>query len=67
MTTKSSDDKQKSDLPPEKVADKGHVPLMRGGKDEEMGMTVLYLTKNNYVNGEIIAVDGGVLNVVSGS
>lgn len=66
MTAKSSDDKQKSHLPPEKVAEKGHVPAMRGGRDEEMGMTVLYLAKNTYVNGEIIAVDGGVLNVVSG-
>lgn len=66
MTAKSSDDRQKSDLPPEKVAEKGHVPAMRGGRDEEMGMTVLYLAKNSYVNGEIIAVDGGVLNVVSG-
>lgn len=26
----------------------------------------LFLTKNAYVNGEILAVDGGVLNVVSG-
>lgn len=66
MTAKSSDDKQKSHLPPEKVAEKGHVPAMRGGRDEEMGMTVLYLAKNTYVNGEIIAVDGGVLTVVSG-
>ncbi|EON95796.1 putative short chain dehydrogenase reductase family protein [Phaeoacremonium minimum UCRPA7] len=66
MTTKSSDEKQKSHLPPEKIEEKGHVPAMRGGRDEEMGMTVLYLAKNEYVNGEIIAVDGGVLNVVSG-
>lgn len=29
-------------------------------------MTVLYLARNEYVNGEIIAVDGGVLNVVPG-
>ncbi|EMC97527.1 hypothetical protein BAUCODRAFT_68069 [Baudoinia panamericana UAMH 10762] len=66
MTAKSSDDKQKSELPAEKVQEKGHVPLMRGGKEEEMGMTVLYLAKCEYVNGEIIAVDGGVLNVVGG-
>jgi len=65
MTVKSSDDRQKSELPAEKVQEKGHVPLMRGGKEEEMGMTVLYLTKNEYVNGQIIAVDGGVLNVIS--
>ncbi|KAM0715700.1 hypothetical protein Q7P37_009200 [Cladosporium fusiforme] len=66
MTAKSSDEKQKSALPAEKVQEKGHVPAMRGGRDEEMGMTVLYLAKNEYVNGEIIAVDGGVLNTVAG-
>lgn len=66
MTAKSSDDNQKSELPAEKVQEKGHVPAMRGGRDEEMGMTVLYLAKNQYVNGEIIAVDGGVLNSVAG-
>lgn len=41
MTAKSSDDRQKSDLPPEKVAEKGHVPQMRGGRDEEMGMAMV--------------------------
>ncbi|KAI0132276.1 hypothetical protein BJ170DRAFT_239630 [Xylariales sp. AK1849] len=66
MTTQASDDRQKSDLAPEKVQEKGHVPLMRAGREEEMGMTVLYLAKNQYVNGEIIAVDGGVLNVLAG-
>lgn len=66
MTAKSSDDRQKSELPAEKVQEKGHVPAERGGRDEEMGMTLLYLATNGYVNGEIIAVDGGVLNVVSG-
>ncbi|KAI0023081.1 hypothetical protein F4780DRAFT_731309 [Xylariomycetidae sp. FL0641] len=66
MTAKSSDDRQKSYVPPEKVQEKGHVPLMRPGREEEMGMSVLYLAKNQYVNGEIIAVDGGVLNVLAG-
>ncbi|KAI1779592.1 NAD(P)-binding protein [Hypoxylon cercidicola] len=66
MTAKSSDDKQKSHVAPEKIQDKGHVPLMRAGREEEMGMTVLFLAKNQYVNGEIIAVDGGVLNVIPG-
>jgi len=66
MTVKSSDDRNKSELPAEKVAEKGHVPAMRGGKEEEMGMAVLFLAKNEYVNGEIIAVDGGVLNSVAG-
>ncbi|KAF2863804.1 NAD(P)-binding protein [Piedraia hortae CBS 480.64] len=64
MTTKASDDSQKSELSAEKIKEKGYVPLMRGGKDEEMGMAVLFLTKNQYVNGQILTVDGGVLNVV---
>jgi len=29
-------------------------------------VAVLFLAKNTYVNGEILAVDGGVLNVVAG-
>ncbi|KAI5866796.1 NAD(P)-binding protein [Durotheca rogersii] len=66
MTAKSSDERQKSYVPPEKIQDTGHVPLMRAGREEEMGMTVLYLAKNQYVNGEIIAVDGGTLNVLAG-
>lgn len=66
MTAKESDERQKSHLPDEKVQEKGHVPAMRPGRDEEIGSTVLYLARNEYVNGEIIAVDGGVLNVVSG-
>ncbi|KAF2266749.1 short chain dehydrogenase/reductase-like protein family [Lojkania enalia] len=66
MTAKQSDDKMKSHLPDEKVKEKGHVPMGRAGSDEEMAQAVLFLTKNAYVNGEILAVDGGVLNVVSG-
>ena len=66
MTTKESDENQKSELPDEKIQEKGHVPQGRAGQDEEMAQAVLFLTKNSYVNGEIIAVDGGVLNVVAG-
>ncbi|KAF2809488.1 NAD(P)-binding protein [Mytilinidion resinicola] len=66
MTTKSSGKDQKSELPDATVQEKGHVPAQRAGSDEEMAQTVLFLTKNAYVNGEIIAVDGGVLNVVAG-
>jgi len=65
MTTKTSDDRQKSDLPAEKVADKGHVPQMRGGRDEEMSRAMLMLATNTYVNGQILVVDGGVLNTIS--
>ncbi|KAI0523670.1 hypothetical protein F5B22DRAFT_408433 [Xylaria bambusicola] len=66
MTAKESDDRQKSHVPEEKIQEKNHVPLARPGREVEMGMSVLYLAKNQYVNGEIIAVDGGVLNVVAG-
>ena len=53
--------------PAEKVQEKGHVPAMRGGREEEMGLTALYLAKNEYVNGQIITVDGGVMNVIAGA
>ena len=66
MTMKESDKNQKSHMPEEKIKEKGHVPAGRAGSDEEMGQAVLFLTKNRYVNGEIIAVDGGTLNRVPG-
>ncbi|EON62670.1 hypothetical protein W97_01894 [Coniosporium apollinis CBS 100218] len=66
MTTSESGGDQKSELPAEKIQEKGHVPAQRAGSDEEMAQAVLFLTKNLYVNGEILAVDGGVLNVVGG-
>jgi NAD(P)-dependent dehydrogenase (short-subunit alcohol dehydrogenase family) len=65
MTAKESDENQKSDLPDEKIQEKGHVPHGRAGSDAEMAQAVIFLTKNSYVNGQILAVDGGVLNVVS--
>jgi NAD(P)-dependent dehydrogenase (short-subunit alcohol dehydrogenase family) len=37
---------------------------MRPGREEEMGMAVLFFAKNGYVNGQILSIDGGVLNVV---
>ncbi|KAF1849690.1 NAD(P)-binding protein [Cucurbitaria berberidis CBS 394.84] len=66
MTAKESNEDQKSHVPDEKIQEKGHVPMERAGSDAEMAQAVLFLTRNNYVNGEIIAVDGGVLNVVAG-
>lgn len=66
MTMQSSDEDNKTRMPPEKVQEKGHVPAERPGSDEEMAQTVIFLTKNMYVNGEVIAVDGGVLNQVPG-
>lgn len=65
MTMKQSDERNKAHMPDEKVLDKGHpVPAERSGRDEEMGMAVVFLTKCAYVNGHILPVDGGVLNEV---
>ncbi|KAE8454079.1 hypothetical protein EG329_007857 [Mollisiaceae sp. DMI_Dod_QoI] len=66
MTTKESDENQKSEMPQEKIEQKGHVPMKRAGSDEEMAMGVLFLMRNRYVNGEVIAIDGGVLLEVPG-
>lgn len=65
MTAKESGEDNKSELPAEKVQEKGYVPAQRPGTDEEMAQAILFLAKNGYVNGQIIAVDGGVLNVVA--
>ena len=66
MTAKESGPDMKSQLPAEYAQKKGHVPMQRAGTDEEMAQAVLFLAKNLYVNGEVLAVDGGVLNVVAG-
>jgi NAD(P)-dependent dehydrogenase (short-subunit alcohol dehydrogenase family) len=67
MTMKQSDERNKARMPDEKVKDKGHeVPAGRAGTDEEMGMLVIFLTKCGYVNGEIVKIDGGVMNEVGG-
>jgi NAD(P)-dependent dehydrogenase (short-subunit alcohol dehydrogenase family) len=65
MTAKESDENQKSELPDEKIQEKGHVPMERAGSDAEMAQAVIFLAKNSYVNGQILVVDGGVMNVVS--
>jgi len=63
MTAKESDARNKSDLPDDEVRSKGlEVPAGRAGSDEEMAQACLFLAKNRYVNGEVLAVDGGVLN-----
>ena len=67
MTMKDSREDNKSEMPREKVLEKGHVPAQRPGKDEEMAQAVIFLAKNMYVNGQVIAVDGGTLNEVPGS
>lgn len=61
MTTGESDEQQKSHMPKGKIEEKGHVPIGREGSDEEMAQGVIFLATNRYVNGEVIAIDGGVL------
>jgi len=41
MTAKESDEKQKSELPAEKVQEKGHVPTERAGSDYDMAQAVV--------------------------
>ena len=67
MTAKASDQSNKSKIEDEKIQEKGHVPAGRAGSDLEMGMAVLFLCKNMYVNGQVLAVDGGTLLKVPGS
>lgn len=68
MTMKGSDDRQKSHMPNEKVLEKGHsVPAGRAGRDEEMAMAVAFLARCAYVNGEVLKLDGGVMNEVGGT
>ena len=67
MTMKESDERNKTHMPDEKVKDKGHeVPAGRAGQDEEMAMGVVFLARCGYVNGEVVKLDGGVLNEVGG-
>lgn len=67
ITTNKSDEGNKSELPDESIKSKGYVPAQRAGQDEEMAQAVLFFTKNMYVNGQVVAVDGGVLNQVPGA
>lgn len=57
MTAKESDDKQKSSLPKEKM--EGIIPAERPGKEEDMASAVLFVSTNQYLNGQTVAVDGG--------
>ncbi|KAI1339204.1 hypothetical protein F5Y15DRAFT_383430 [Xylariaceae sp. FL0016] len=57
MTTNESGEDQKSFIPREKYEDK--VPAGRPGKDEDMAQTVLFFAVNQYLNGQVVAVDGG--------
>jgi len=57
MTAGESDDKQKSAIPKEKYAEK--VPAQRPGNDKDMASAVLFVATNQYLNGQIVVVDGG--------
>jgi len=41
MTAKESNEQQKSEVPDEKIQEKGHVPQGRAGRDEEMAQAVV--------------------------
>ncbi|KAI1361071.1 hypothetical protein F5Y08DRAFT_315735 [Xylaria arbuscula] len=57
MTASSSDENQKSQLDAGKYQNK--VPARRPGRDEDMAQAALFAVVNQYVNGEVIVVDGG--------
>ena len=59
MTTGGeSGDNQKSEIPAEKY---GHLPARRPGNDRDMANAVLFMATNQYLNGQIVPVDGGYL------
>ncbi|KAI9804794.1 MAG: hypothetical protein M1825_001162 [Sarcosagium campestre] len=58
MTAKESDESQKSALPKDKKAD---LPSGRPGNDRDMASAILFAVTNQYLNGQIVAVDGGYL------
>lgn len=58
MTANTSGDDQKSEIPKDKYA---HLPAGRPGKDEDMASAILFAVTNQYLNGQIIYVDGGYL------
>lgn len=58
MTAGSSKDDQKSEIPKEKYE---HLPARRPGKDSDMANAVLFMVTNQYLNGQIVPVDGGYL------
>ncbi|KAK0726042.1 reductase-like protein [Lasiosphaeris hirsuta] len=57
MTAQESDEFQKSHIPSEKYAAK--VPAARPGRDVDVAQAVLMFAANQYLNGQVLAVDGG--------
>ena len=61
MTANTSDETtNKSHLPKEQFAG---IPSQRPGNDRDMASACLFLATNQYLNGQVIAVDGGWLLV----
>lgn len=59
MTTQDSrDDNQKSEMPKEH---KGNLPSQRPGNDRDMAAAILFAASCQYLNGQVITVDGGYL------
>ncbi|KAL8690747.1 MAG: hypothetical protein Q9218_003868 [Villophora microphyllina] len=58
MTAGDSDENQKSAVPKEKY---GHLPSQRPGNDRDMANAVLFAATNQYLNGQVVPVDGGYL------
>ncbi|GAW19687.1 hypothetical protein ANO14919_091760 [Xylariales sp. No.14919] len=57
MTAGDSRGDQKSELATDKYKDK--FPAGRPGRDEDMAQAVLGVVCNQYINGEVVVVDGG--------
>ena len=58
MTAGESKENQKSEIPKEKY---DHLPARRPGNDRDMANAVLFAATNQYLNGQVVAVDGGYL------
>ena len=58
MTAGESGDDMKSELPKDS---KAHLPSGRPGKDTDMANAILFAATNQYLNGQIVPVDGGYL------
>jgi NAD(P)-dependent dehydrogenase (short-subunit alcohol dehydrogenase family) len=58
MTTEGSKDNQKSEIPKEH---KEELPSGRPGHDRDMAAAVLFCAGCQYLNGQTIPVDGGIL------
>ncbi|KAL1967222.1 hypothetical protein VTN77DRAFT_3513 [Rasamsonia byssochlamydoides] len=59
MTAMSSDARQKSVLPKENFKDM--VPAQRAGHDRDMASAIIFAATNQYLNGQVVSVDGGYI------